>query len=116
MEHARHVLGFGAVLKPLNDKRMRELGFTDRNPEKWYLCRTVGSGSSTTLNLTLHKQTGEWEELVMNEDFGQPEYYGQMNPKYGDEIRRDVDKIVAEMSAAGLPFSVDHREYGAQTL
>ena len=92
------------------DQLMRSLGFTDHREGFWYLCRDVGDG--TTLNVTIDKVSGSWEELVMNEAFGQPEFYGRMKPEFRDVIRANVDRIVAELNVVGIPVRVDHSEYG----
>jgi len=93
----------------LPDERMRALGFTDRDPDKWYLFRNLDSG--TTLNVTVVKDTGEWEELVMDEFCGQPAFYGQMTEPFQTVIREGIDSAVSEFRAAGLTVNVDHSDY-----
>jgi len=93
----------------LPDEQMRELGFTDRVPTKWYLCRRVGPG--VTFNVTVVKDTGLWDEVVLDEDFGQPAYYGIMREPYRTSIRDAVDAIVDELGAAGIRVAVNHRQY-----
>ena len=92
------------------DSEMRALGFTDPREGFWYWCKPVGSDE--TLNITIDKATGEWEELVMDEFFGQPAYYGRMVPQFRDEIRSKVDEHVAWLVAGGILVAVDHSEYG----
>jgi hypothetical protein len=94
----------------LTDSDMRELGFTDHREGFWY--KGYGLYPNVTLCLTLDKETGTWEELVMNDMFGQPEYYGTGKPKWRNKIMDKIDGIIAELKTHGLPFEVDHREYG----
>lgn len=96
----------------LDDATMRSLGFTDHRPDYWYLCRRVDNNGHVTLNITIQKETGYYTELVMNEDFGQPEYYGRMKPEYRDLYRDTVDFHIDSLKKAGLTITVDHREYG----
>lgn len=96
----------------LDDEKMRALGFTDRREGYWYFCRRVDKQGHTTLNITIEKNTGYYEELVMNEDFGQPEYYGQMKLEFRDLYRDTIDAYLQELSLAGLAIQVDHRAYG----
>ena len=69
----------------LSDDRMRELLFTDRLETHWYFVQRVGSNE--TLNITIDKATGDYEEYVLDESFGQPAMYGLMNHNYGVPIR-----------------------------
>lgn len=94
----------------LPEADMRALGFTDRRPDYWYFTKRVGSNES--MNFTINKANGNYEELVMDEMFGQPAYYGHMRPNFRDEIRANVDTIVGELNAAGLTVAVDHKAYG----
>ena len=98
----------------LPEDDMRWHGFTDHRAGFWYRVIRVGSGE--TLNITVNKLTGEYEELVMDEDFGQPAYYGRMKPVYRDAIRLAVDEQVCLLNAAGMTIAVDHRLYGCETL
>jgi len=93
----------------LAEAEMRQLGFTDHRPEHWYFTRRVGSGE--TVNFTITKATGEYDELVMDEHFGQPAYYGSMKPQYRDEIQANIDRTLAELNAAGLTLAVDSSLY-----
>ena len=98
----------------LPDEKMREIGFTDHVETRWYFCRRVDDKGHTTLNITIDKETGFYNELVMNEDFGQPEYYGQMKPEWRDLYRDTIDFYISELNKAGLTVTVDHREYGCE--
>lgn len=98
----------------LSDEEMRELGFTDHREGYWYWCRSVDKKGYTTLNFTIDKLTGYYEELVMDESFGQPDYYGRAKPEFRDEIISNVDSFVAELNTSGLLLAVDHRAYGCK--
>ena len=98
----------------LPDEDMRWIGFTDHREGFWYRVTRVGVGE--TLNITVNKLTGEYEELVMDEDFGQPAYYGRFHPVYRDAIRVAVDGQVRLLNAAGMTIAVDHRLYGCETV
>jgi hypothetical protein len=89
---------------------MKELGFTDHREGWWY--RNYVLDDNVTLNLSLNKETGEWTEDVLNEMFGQPEFYGYAIPEWRDEIVAKIDRIIDTLKSQGLPFEVDHRQYG----
>lgn len=91
---------------------MRELGFTDRREGYWYWSRNIDK--YTSLNFTIHKDTGFYEELVMDEMGGQPDYYGNAKPEYRDRIIAEVNQYVALFNDSGLALAVDHREYGCE--
>lgn len=94
----------------LGDEEMRELGFTDRREGYWYWSRNIDK--YTSLNFTVQKDTGFYEELVMDEMGGQPDYYGLSRPEYRDRIINEVNQYVALLNDSGLALAVDHREYG----
>ena len=98
------------VTPVLSDEAMRDLGFTDHREGFWYFVDRVGGGVS--LNFTIEKNTGEYEELVMSELFGQPEYYRNMMPEFRDAIQARIDRIIAKLNAAGLTLAVDPDLYG----
>lgn len=94
----------------LSDARMRELGFTDFKKTSWYFCSRVES--NVTLNITIDKKTGDYSELVMNEFFGQPEYYGEYKEPHRSNIKNNIDEKIHEFQKAGLTgLSVDHSLY-----
>lgn len=99
-----------SIATPLPDAEMRALGFTDHREDHWYYCARVDS--DTTLNISIDKGTGAWTEDVLDEYFGQPEYYGNMIEPFRTKIRDNVDREVARLNAAGIAVAVDHREYG----
>lgn len=93
----------------LTEEDFRALGFTDHRPTCWYSCSRVGAG--VTLNITISKHTGRIDELVMDENFGQPAYYESMVEPHRTSIREAVDTEVARLNAAGIPVVVDHSAY-----
>ncbi|MBL5974817.1 MAG: hypothetical protein D3X82_13915 [Candidatus Leucobacter sulfamidivorax] len=93
-------------------REMRRFGFTDRREGHWYWSTRVGS--DTTFNLTIEKETGEYETVVLNESFGQPEYYGRMVAVYGAQIVANVDVALHELRRFGLDIEFSHAEYGVQ--
>lgn len=96
----------------LPDADMRVLGFTDHREGHWYYCASVDS--HTTLNITIDKETGEYEEQVLNEFFGQYEPYGHMKEPWRTKIRDNIDAELAKLSAAGIAVTVDHTEYESE--
>jgi hypothetical protein len=97
-----------------NEAKMRNLGFSDHNKAHWYQCFTLVPGH-VTLNLTIHKGSGAWKEDVLNENSGQPEYYGNMVSPHREEIIAKIDAIIADMASHGFPFKVDHEQYTRDT-
>ena len=94
----------------LDDDEMRELGFTDRREGWWYWSRNVDK--YTSLTFKIQKDTGFYEELVMDEMFGQPDPYGQAKPEFRDKIIAEINQYVALLNDSGLTLAVDHRQYG----
>lgn len=94
----------------LTDEQMRELGFADRVSDHWYLVKQVGAAE--TLNITIDKATGDYTELVIDEYYGQPAYYGQMVEPYSTRTRDEVDVVLRALNDAGLMIRVDHTVYG----
>ncbi len=58
---------------------------------------------------------GAWKEDVLNENSGQPEYYGNMVSPHREEIIAKIDAIIADMASHGFPFKVDHEQYTRDT-
>ena len=103
--------GSGKFTPMLDDAGMRAIGFTDNREGHWYYCRAVGAG--VTFNTTIDKTTGEWSEDVLDEDFGQPYYYGRnIGHPFAQTVRVRVDEQVALLNSHGLTIEVDHGHYG----
>lgn len=107
----------GVTFLPAEDK-LRDFGFTDHRPGYWYYCTRVNARE--TLNITIAKQPigdvkGEpvysYNELVMDEDFGQPAYFGGMVEPYRSEIARRISSSLEKLLILGLQLQVDPREY-----
>lgn len=92
-------------------RKMKKLGFTNHVENRWYFVERVSRDGMTTLNITINRETGEYETLVLDEFFGQPEYYMSMKPVYREEIKARVNVIVQELNDAGLNINHDHKEY-----
>lgn len=100
----------------LSDSEMTSLGFLDRNDEFWYFCKGIlysdnQRSTSVTLNISIEKSTGNYAELVMNEMFGQPEYYGNMKEPYRTNVISIIDAELKRMNEAGLNIQIDHTLY-----
>lgn len=95
-----------------NAKQMRRLGFTNRVEGQWYFCRSVGY--DTTFNLTIWKESGAYDITILNESFGQPEYYGNMREVYKNQIMANIDVIVYELNRDGIEVEINHAEYGVK--
>lgn len=93
----------------LDDATMREIGFTDHREGVWYFCRRVGP--DVTVNFTIDKATGDYSELVMDENFGQPFYYGRTH--LCEQVKTSVEEWVAYLNSKGLTVDVNHSLYGA---
>lgn len=92
----------------LDDPAMRAIGFTDHREGYWYWCSGIMSG--VTLNISINKATGGYSELVMDEMFGQPYYYG--GTTFEEKVKTAVDGFIADLNGHGLTLAVDHSLYG----
>ena len=93
----------------LEDERMRELGFTDRRGDTWYLCKQVAY--MTTLNICIEKDGSDWSENVLDEFFLQPCFYMDANEDFKNEVISNIDEIISTLRKAGLDVSVGHESY-----
>lgn len=62
----------------LSDDKMYTIGFTDRDPSKWYYYRMVpglGKGIEISFNVTIPKDGSDIEIITLDEDFLQPYNY-----------------------------------------
>lgn len=103
----------------LSDEEMVNLGFTDRNNDVWYFCKGIlfdekQRSTTVTLNISIEKATGNYDELVMDEMFGQPAYYGNMREPYRGNVMNSIDAELAKLNEAGLSIQVDHKLYGVK--
>ena len=93
----------------LTDEQMRELGFTDRVKGRWYLTSRVGSRES--FNLSIDKKTGDYSETVIDEDFGQPAYFGRMRQEFRHDTVNKLWEVLNKLHTAGLRIEVDPCQY-----
>jgi len=111
--------GWDGITPLPSEERLREFGFTDYSPEYWYYTARVGGGES--INITVNKtpvlRSGNpaayhYRELIVDEFFGQPAYFGRMLPKPRYEIAQRISEQLAMLRDAGLEIEIDPREYG----
>ena len=95
------------AMRPLDDAAMRELGFTDRMPGRWYLCRSVSADGAVTLNVVVGKEGGDWRIDVLDEWSGQPYDYQMLlgdDPGHGyaNMVADRCEEWFAGLSEAGM--------------
>lgn len=102
------------IVNALEDKKMREIGFTDHNEDYWYYCRNLGN--EITFNLSMRKDGFEYKIDVLDEDFGQPydyQYYLSQNPasEFALRIKEKVEEIMLELGELGVVFFYERGDY-----
>lgn len=79
----------------LDDKKMREIGFTDYSKDSWYYC--IGLGSKISFNVSINKKTSEIKIDVLDEYFLQPfDYQAQIQDGRNDDFINNINKQVQE--------------------
>lgn len=79
----------------LDDKKMREIGFTDYSKDSWYYCR--GLGSNISFNVSINKKTSKIKIDVLDECFLQPfDYQAQIQDGRNDDFINNINKQVQE--------------------
>ena len=79
----------------LDEKKMREIGFTDYSKDSWYYCR--GLGSDISFNVSINKKTSEIKIDVLDECFLQPfDYQAQIQDGRNDDFINNINKQVQE--------------------
>lgn len=91
----------------LSEEKMRELGFTDCVPEKWYFCRYVSDDKETTFNVTIPKDGSRLAIDVFDENFLQPYDYQEclridLKNKYADIVKQNVESYMQHLSEKGV--------------
>lgn len=86
---------------------MRELGFTDHRKGVWYMGTPVERYLS--FDITIDKNTGEVQTLVIDENFGQPVPYQRHTDAAA--IRARIDMLLEWLHHEGLRVEHDHSEY-----
>lgn len=101
-----------------SEEELRAFGFTDHVPAHWYWSARVGSAES--INITVDKTpVGEvdgkfvyaYKELVMDEYFGQPAFFGNMKAEFRADLTRRLHAHLQAANALGLTVAVNPREY-----
>lgn len=101
-----------------SEEELRELGFTDRDPEVWYFSSHLASDIFLTVQIAkeVHKTRPPellypYRELIIDNSFGQPAPLGAMSEEFrGVLLQRLVDGL-RRLREAGLTISVDPAEY-----
>lgn len=106
-----------------SEEALRAFGFTGHREGYWYYTARVGSAE--TLNITVAKEPlagysdpslGEpvygYTELVMDEYFGQPAYFGQMKEEHRIALATKLFGVLRGLYLLGLQIEVDPQEYG----
>lgn len=96
-----------------DEKTMFQLGFT-KNAGTWTYCRPVGPlPYETTFNIEIDSETGEYGELTLDEQFGQPYFYNGMADSIRCQYVQDIDRTVDRFHRNGLTgITVNHDLYG----
>lgn len=104
--------GTNAAIKAhiLPDDEMRAIGFTCRNPERWYYCRMVpglDKGIEISFNVTIPKDGSDIAIDVLNEDFLQPydyQYILERNPNFecALKVRDFVEREIEWLQSYGV--------------
>ena len=102
------------ITNVLKSRDMKRLGFRNNVEGKWNWCRSLDLQGHVTLNISIDRKTGKYEELVMNEAFGQPEAYGLMTPVWRDFYRDAIDLYLRQLKLGGLDIKVRHEAYGCK--
>lgn len=100
----------------LPDDEMRAIGFTDRNPSKWYYFRMVpglGRGIEISFNVTIPKDESDIEIITLDEDFLQPYDVFDILGKYPNlecalKVRDFIEEQMKYLQDAGV-LSGHHR-------
>lgn len=108
----------GVTLLP-SKKKLREFGFTDHREGYWYYSARLGTAESLNVTIPkkkLRKVLGDpvysYNELVMDEFFGQPAYFGQMKEEFRTAIANELNLVLESLQELGLQIAVDPRNYG----
>lgn len=98
----------GRALLGASEQCRQSEWFTDHVEERWYLCRSIDPW--VTLNISIDKTTGDYEEHVLDEGSGQPFPYGRY-PE-ANRLRTVIDSVLSDLRGAGLEVTVNHTLYG----
>ena len=77
----------------LDDKKMREIGFTDYSKDSWYYC--IGLGSKISFNVSINKKASEIKIDVLDEYCLQPfDYQAQIQDGRNDGFINNINQQV----------------------
>lgn len=93
------------------EETMREFGFTDHVETSWYFVERIYDDYPVSFNLKIDKDDYSYDTYVLDENFGQPEYYMEAKEEYKNLIIQNIDDIVQKMHAIGLNIVHDHNQY-----
>jgi len=107
----------GLTLLP-SEKKLRKLGFTDRDPEIWYFSAHLATDISFTVRVSkkideTHLPEGlhPYQELILDNSFGQPAPLGAMSQEFRGEVLKRLIEELRRLRAAGITISVDPAQY-----
>lgn len=91
--------------RPIDDKGMRQFGFTDHLPDTWYFVTRVGDGIS--LNISIKKDTHDLTIDVLDENFLQPYDYQYIltldeENSFAQQVKKEVESHLAFYSGLGV--------------
>ena len=94
----------------LPDDEMHTIGFTDRDPSKWYYYRMVpglGKGIEISFNVTIPKDGSDIEVITLDEDFLQPYDVFYILGKYPNlectlKVREFMEKQIEYLQNKGV--------------
>lgn len=101
----------------LPEEKMREIGFTDHNPDTWFYFKTVYPKGEISFSVSVKKDNpDDWRIDVLDEDFCQPYDYQAIlrdNPRASIPlaVRNEVEKHMKILTDAGVISGHEYGEY-----
>lgn len=92
----------------LSDDEMRDVGFTDFRPDKWYYCARVSDDGETTFNVTIDKYGADALRIdILDEQFCQPYDYQYILSRdsqnaYAKAVYEAVEAQMDKLQEAGV--------------
>lgn len=100
----------------LEPEKMRDIGFTDYNPERWYFCKYgIGGHQDISFSISVAKDDEtDWRIDVLDENFLQPYDYQAMLDRKTDHplpyaVQEDVEYWMEYLKQKGI---INGHEYG----
>ena len=78
----------------LEEKQMREIGFTDYSKKNWYFFKRVCADYPITINFTINKKTKECEIDILDENFLQPYPAYKTNKEIYQNSKQWIDYMI----------------------